>query len=155
MAESGFSVELGAAEIDQLTQQVDAQLQAVRTVQLRVSKGAEDELARKRLELEMQWQLVAQEVQEPTDNFLRKFGRVTRRDICEEGGLLNQQWKQYQDLSSSSTVQVVAGALAGLGIVNVPILVVPVAVIVVHLGLRTFCEEYGCGADEDAAERDA
>jgi hypothetical protein len=30
-----------------------------------------------------------------------------------------------------------------LGVVNLPIVVVPVAVILTHLGLRTFCEEYG------------
>lgn len=138
---AGF--ELTAAETEQLAAEVEAQLRVLPTGGA-VSKGAgEDELAKKRRELEAQWQLVAQVTKEPTDGFLRKFGRTTRRDLCEEGGLLNQQWQKYQDLSSSSTVQVVAGALAGLGVVNVPILVVPVAVILAHLGLRTFCEEYG------------
>lgn len=152
---AGFA--LSGAETERLAAEVEAQLRALPTSQGgAVSKGpGEDELAKKRRELEAQWQLVAQVAEEPTDGFLRKFGRVTRRDICEEGGLLNQQWKKYQDLSSSSTVQVVAGALAGLGVVNVPVMVVPVAVILAHLGLRTFCEEYGCGTDDDAAEPDA
>jgi hypothetical protein len=136
---------LGEAEIQRLSLEMEAQLLAVREFEaVAVKKGlGEGELARKRMALQHQWAELEAQTQEPTDSFLQRFGRVTRRDICEEGGLLNQQWKKYQDLSSSSTVQVVAGALAGLGVVNVPMAVVPVAVILAHLGLRTFCEEYG------------
>jgi hypothetical protein len=136
---------LSEAEIQQLSLAVDEQLQEVqRSERSAVAKGVgEDELARKRMALYRQLELIEQETEEQPDSFLRKLGRTTRRDICEEDGLLNQQWKKYQDLSSSSTVQVLAGALAGLGVVNVPIMVVPVAVVLAHLGLRTFCEEYG------------
>jgi hypothetical protein len=82
---------------------------------------------------------------EPADSFLRKFARVARRDVCEEGGLLNQQWEQYQDLSRADTLAVVGGALGLLGLANpvVTAIAVPVTVIILHLGLRTFCEEYG------------
>jgi hypothetical protein len=136
---------LSEADMQRMSLEMETQLLAVREFEaVAVKKGlGEDELARKRMALYRQWELLEVETKEPTDSFLRKFGRVTRRDICEEGGLLNQQWQKYQDLSSSSTVQVVAGALAGLGVVNLPMAVVPVAVILTHLGLRTFCEEYG------------
>jgi hypothetical protein len=77
--------------------------------------------------------------------FLRKFARVARRDVCEDSGLLNKQWEKYQDLSREDTLVVVAGALGLMGIAN-PVVVaigVPITVIILHLGLRTFCEEYG------------
>jgi NAD-dependent SIR2 family protein deacetylase len=81
--------------------------------------------------------------------FLRKFARVAKRDVCDEGDLLNKQWEAYQDLSRPETLTCVGGALAVMGVANpvVDTIVVPITVIMVHLGLRTFCEEYGEKAD--------
>jgi flagella basal body P-ring formation protein FlgA len=98
------------AEIQRLSLEMEAQLLAVQEFEaVAVKKGlGEGELVRKRMALQHQWAELEAQTKEPTDSFLQRFGRVTRRDICEEGGLLNQQWKTYQDLSRSSTVQVVA-----------------------------------------------
>jgi hypothetical protein len=110
-----------------------------------IGRDAMDELRALKLMLASQTTSIEQTLGEPADSFLRRFARVARRDVCEEGGLLNKQWAQYQDLSRADTLAVVGGALGLLGLAN-PVVVaiaVPVTVIILHLGLRTFCEEYG------------
>ncbi len=132
-----------AEELAELTAAVDAQLVEVRSQPMAVGKTAMGELQGLRSQLVGQVGAIEKAVGEPTDGFLRKFARVARRDVCEEGGLLNQQWEKYQDLGREDTL--VAGALGLMGIAN-PVVVaiaVPITVIVLHLGLRTFCEEYG------------
>jgi hypothetical protein len=129
----------------ELTAAVDAQLVEVRSQPMAVGKTAMGELQGLRSQLSAQVGAIKVAVGEPTDGFLRKFARVARRDVCEEGGLLNKQWVKYQDLSRADTLAVVAGALGLMGIAS-PVVVaisVPITVIVLHLGLRTFCEEYG------------
>jgi hypothetical protein len=136
-----------ADELVGLVAEVDRQLQLANLIfpPMAPGKGAMDEVRLLRSQLAAQRGAIAQAAGEPADGFLRKFARVARRDVCEEGGLLNKQWAQYQDLSRADTLAVVGGALGLLGLAN-PVVVaiaVPVTVIILHLGLRTFCEEYG------------
>jgi hypothetical protein len=134
-----------AEEFAELTAAVDAQLVEVRSQPQAVGKTAMGELQGLRSQLVGQVGAIEMAVGEPTDGFLRRFARVARRDVCEEGGLLHKQWVKYQDLSRADTLAVVAGALGLMGIAS-PVVVaisVPITVIVLHLGLRTFCEEYG------------
>jgi hypothetical protein len=128
-----------------LTAAVDRQLQEIQTQPIGPSRSGMDEVQALRSQLAMQTAAIAQVTQEPADSFLRKFARVAKRDVCEEGGLLNKQWEAYQDLSRPETLTCVGGALAVMGVANpvVATIVVPITVIMVHLGLRTFCEEYG------------
>jgi hypothetical protein len=129
----------------ELTAAVDRQLQELQIQPIGPDRNAMDEIDALRSQLAMQTAAITQVTQEPADSFLRKFARVAKRDVCEEGGLLNKQWQEYQDLSRSDTVKILGGVLTGMGIASstVPAIVVPIAVIMVHLGLRTFCEEYG------------
>jgi hypothetical protein len=129
----------------ELTAAVDRELAAVQSQEVAVSRSPMEEVLALRSQLAMQTAAIAQVTQEPADSFLRKFARVAKRDVCEEGGLLNKQWEQYQDLSRADTLAVVGGALGLLGLANpvVTAIAVPVTVIILHLGLRTFCEEYG------------
>jgi hypothetical protein len=108
-------------------------------------RNAMSELRSLRSQLALQEGAIEAQVQEPVGDFLRRFARVARRDVCDEGGLLNRQWVKYQDLGREDTIVVVAGALGLMGVAS-PVAVaiaVPVTVIILHLGLRTFCEEYG------------
>jgi hypothetical protein len=129
----------------ELTARVDRQLREVQIQPIGPSRSGMDEVQALRSQLAMQTATIAQVTQEPADSFLRKFARVAKRDVCDEGGLLNKQWQEYQDLSRSDTVKVLGGVLTGMGIASLTVvaIVVPIGVILLHLGLRTFCEEYG------------
>ncbi len=129
----------------ELTAAVDRQLREVQIQPIEPSRSGMDEVQALRSQLAMQTAAISQVTQEPADSFLRKFARVAKRDVCEDGGLLNKQWEAYQDLSRADTLAVVGGALGLLGLANpvVTAIAVPVTVIILHLGLRTFCEEYG------------
>ena len=132
-------------QVRELSIEVERQLAAARVMPIVDEKDAIDELRRLRSQLRVQKDAIEAMTREPTDGFLRKFARVARRDVCEEGGLLNGQWEKYQDLSREDTLVVVVGSLGLMGIAN-PVVVaigVPITVIILHLGLRTFCEEYG------------
>ncbi len=135
----------GADELVGLVAAVDRQLAELSLPPMAPGRDAMDEVRSLRLMLRNQTAAIEQLAGEPADSFLRKLARVARRDVCEEGGLLNQQWAQYQDLSRADTLAVVGGALGLLGLANpvVTAIAVPVTVIILHLGLRTFCEEYG------------
>jgi hypothetical protein len=129
----------------ELEQEVNRQLAELGSQPMVTGKGGMDEVRELRSQLAMQELAIVEAAGEPSDSFLRKFARVARRDVCEEGGLLNKQWEEFQDLSRADTLAVVGGALGLMGIANpvVTAIAVPVSVILVHLGLRTFCEEYG------------
>jgi hypothetical protein len=129
-----------ADELVVLTAAVDRQLANLTVMPMAPGKDPMDEVRSLRSQLAAQRGAIEQAAGEPADGFLRKFARVARRDVCEEGGLLNKQWAQYQDLSRADTLAVVGGALANPVVVAIA---VPVTVIILHLGLRTFCEEYG------------
>ena len=134
-----------AEQVREMSIEVDRQLGAARGMPIADEKDAIDELRMLRSQLRVQKDAIVVATEEEADGFLRKFARVAGRDVCEEGGLLNQQWEKYQDLGREDTLVVVAGALGLMGLAN-PVVVaiaVPITVIVLHLGLRTFCEEYG------------
>ncbi len=139
---------LSEVQVRELAIEVDRQLLAVREMPIADQadqRDAMDEIRALRSQLRVQKDAIEVATAEPADGFLRKFARVARRDVCEEGGLLNGQWEKYQDLSREDTVSVVAAALGVMGIANAGVvaIAVPITVIMVHLGLRTFCEEYG------------
>ena len=134
-----------AEQVREMSIEVDRQLMAARGMPIADRRDAIDELRMLRSQLRVQKDAIVVATEEEADGFLRKFARVARRDVGEEGGLLNQQWEKYQDLGREDTLVVVAGALGLMGLAN-PVVVaiaVPITVIILHLGLRTFCEEYG------------
>lgn len=135
---------LSEAQVREMSIEVDRQLLIVREMPIADQKDAMDEVRRLRSQLRVQKDAIVKATEEEADGFLRKFARVARRDVCEEGGLLNGQWEKSQDLSREDTLAVVAGALGLMGLANPVVAIgVPITVIMLHLGLRTFCEEYG------------
>lgn len=80
---------------------------------------------------------------EQADSFMKKFARAAKNDLCQEGGVLNAQWKKYGDLDNESMLKNFGGVLAGLGLTSAPLqtAVVVVSVIVIHIGIKAFCED--------------
>ncbi len=73
-----------------------------------------------------------------------RFGRAAHKDLCLEGGTLHDQWKRFGDLDNKDLIATFGPLLVSLGITGevVPMVLVPVAVIVLHLSVKTICEEY-------------
>lgn len=80
---------------------------------------------------------------EPADSFMKKFARAAKQDLCVEGGVLYGQWKKYGDLENEKMVNTFSGILIGMGISNALLAtaVVAVSVIVIHIGIKAFCED--------------
>jgi len=83
--------------------------------------------------------------QEKPVTFLKKFRKAAKADLCDEGGVLNAQWQQWKDLASGDVVKNFGPVLVAMGFTGVLLetLVVAVGVIVIHVGLKAFCEEFG------------
>ena len=128
-------------EISQLAAEIDAKLLELRSLSGDASLRSGD----KEAQLVKQNQAIEGATGEPADTFLKKFWRASKRDLCEEGGLLNAQWKKWGDLDNKDLLTVVGSVFKFFGLeASVAVAVaLPVAVIILHLGARTFCEEYG------------
>lgn len=74
-------------------------------------------------------------------DFIRRFRAAARRDLCQEGGMLHERWRRVRELSSEERTRSLALVLSALGLVDWKALIVPVVVIVTHLGVETLCEE--------------
>jgi hypothetical protein len=82
-------------------------------------------------------------IKEPADSFMKKFARAAKQDLCLEGGVLYGQWKKYGDLENEDMVKTFGGILIGMGVSNafLATFVVAVSVIVIHIGIKAFCED--------------
>jgi hypothetical protein len=82
---------------------------------------------------------------EPAANFWARFKQAAWKDLCQEDGLLYQQWHKWKDLSNKDLVKFSYGILVGLGITGAAlyVVIVAVAVIILHLGVKTICAEGG------------
>lgn len=80
---------------------------------------------------------------ENADSFLKRFAQVTKKDLCEKDGVLFQQWKKYGDLNNKDMLKTFGGVLVAMGITSTLLqtAVVAVSVIILHLGIKTICEE--------------
>ena len=59
--------------------------------------------------------------QEEPMRFLKKFRKAAKQDICEEGGVLNAQWKRWKDLASEDVVKSFGPYLVAMGFVGGPL----------------------------------
>jgi uncharacterized protein with PIN domain len=89
-----------AAQLQEISIAVDQQLAAARVRPIAETKDGMSELRRLQSQLVVQQEQIESATQESADRFLQKFGRAARRDLCEEGGLLYEQWKKYADLEN-------------------------------------------------------
>jgi hypothetical protein len=82
---------------------------------------------------------------EPPKHFLVRFGQAAKADLCEDSGLLHKQWQKWGDLDNKDAVERLGAVLLTMGFSGgvVRSLVVATVVIVVHIGIKAFCEDYG------------
>jgi hypothetical protein len=130
-------------EITALSAEIDRQLTELRYTPDAGQKQGEDKISDEKL-LVKQTEVITQVTQENSRSFLQKFGRAAKSDLCQEGGMLNQQWQKWGDLDNKDAVERLGAVLVTMGIsgdVLAP-LVVAVTVIIIHIGLKAFCEDY-------------
>ena len=126
---------------------VERQLEEVRSSGSAISRDPIGELRALRSQLVVQEEAIERAAGEPAESFLRKFMRSGHRDLCEEDGVLFKQWKKYGDLDNETTLKVVGGILTTMGLTGGMLQAgaIAVTVIVLHLTVKTICEEYGPG----------
>jgi hypothetical protein len=128
-------------EISQIAAEIDAQLLELRSLSGDTSLKSGD----KESQLVKQNQAIATATKEPAKSFLQKFWKAAKADLCEEEGMLYKQWKKWGDLDNKETISTFKGILTGLGLSGnvLPTVIVAVTVIVLHIGVKAFCDEYG------------
>lgn len=134
-------------EITALSAEIDRQLQ-----ELRHAVSSEHKQGTNNIPEEMlvkQNETIAKITQEKPKSFLQKFGRAAKSDLCEEGGMLNKQWKKWGDLDNKDAIERLGAVLVTMGFSGdlLSPLVVAVTVIIIHIGLKAFCEDYSCEVD--------
>ncbi|HEU4451504.1 MAG TPA: hypothetical protein VFR81_00550 [Longimicrobium sp.] len=125
-------------EVEVLTAEIERQLREIGPRRRVVYRGGGGEPARVP---ERQERAVEEVTGQPFRDFFRRFRAAARRDLCREGGILHERWKQVRELSSEERTKSLALVLSALGVIDWKALVVPVVVIVTHLGVETICEE--------------
>ncbi len=129
-------------QIDTLSAEIDRQIQELgKASPSGIQKGKTKEPNRLPVK---QSQAIAEITQENPQTFLQTFLAVAKSDLCEEGGVLYTQWKKWADLNNKDVINRFTAILVALGFTGnaLEILVVSVAVIVIHLGAKAFCEYY-------------
>jgi hypothetical protein len=130
-------------ELLALSHEVDTQLRELAELETIASQKGDsipDELV-----LAKQNQAIADLTKESPKSFLAKFGKAAKADLCDESGLLHKQWLKWGDLDNKDAVERLGAVLVTMGMSGgvVRSLVVAVVVIVVHIGIKAFCEDYG------------
>jgi hypothetical protein len=130
-------------ELLTLSSEVDAQLRELQELAAIATQKGEPPL--EEVVLARQNQAIAELTKEPPRSFLAKFGRAAKADLCKENGLLHKQWLKWGDLDNKDAVERLGAVLVTMGVSGgvVRSLVVAVVVIVVHIGIKAFCEDYG------------
>ena len=105
-----------AEQVREMSIEVDRQLGAARGMPIADQRDAIGELRMLRSQLRVQKDAIAVATGEEAEGFLRKFGRAGRRDLCEEGGVLYEQWKKYADLENEKTIGFVSGIVGTMGV---------------------------------------
>jgi hypothetical protein len=86
-------------------------------------------------------------VHEDAESFWIKLRHTARKDICQKGGFIHDQWQQYGKIARKDLIKVSAGLLTGLGIGGSSLLmgIVPVALWIftalTNIGICAFCDE--------------
>ena len=131
-------------KIDELSALIDHQLRELSTAPPVAFRGVY--IDDKRLTLPVkQLRAIEEATGEAAESFWTRFKRAAWRDLCQEDGLLYQQWQKWRDLNNKDLIKILYGVLAGMGIHGniLYVLVVATAVIIIHLGITAICEEGG------------
>jgi len=132
---------------DQLTSlslQIDQQLAQLRDEPPAISRtGNEPDKQDIPDRLPVQWRAIKEITKEEPRSFWRRFKQAAHSDLCDEGGVLNAQWKKHRDLSSKSVLESFGAVLMAMGFSGnaLQILAEALGVIVLHIGCKAVCEE--------------
>jgi len=93
--------------------------------------------------LPVQWRAIKEITKEEPRSFWRRFKQAAHSDLCDEGGVLNTQWKKHRDLSSRSVLESFGAVLIAMGFSGnaLQVLAVAAGVIVLHIGCTAICKE--------------
>ncbi len=129
-------------EISKLAAEINAQLLELNALSSDTPLRSSDD---KKAQLVKQNQEIATATKEPAKSFLQKFWRAAKSDFCEEDGVLYKQWDKWGDLDNKEALSKFGGFLAALGLKGDFLItgIVAVTVIVLHIGVKAFCDEYG------------
>ncbi|WP_199322653.1 MULTISPECIES: hypothetical protein [Calothrix] len=63
--------------------------------------------------------------------------------------MLNKQWQKWGDLDNKDALERLGAVLVTMGVSGdaLSLLVVAVTVIIIHIGLKAFCEDYSVEVD--------
>ena len=131
------------AEIEELSAEIDRQLQELRRSGNATHKSG-DELEPGGA-LSKQKESIESLTQKPMERFLADFGWAAKSELCDEKGMLNQQWQKYLDLDNKDALKQLGNVLLGMGFAKDAVSTLAVAAIVVigRIGLKAFCKDYG------------
>jgi hypothetical protein len=139
-----MSVPFTADQLEKLSAQVDRQLAELQEQpSAAVYKGLDPDKQDDPEHLPAQWRIIAEVTKEEPCSFWQKFKQAAHHDLCEEGGVLNKQWQKWGDLSNKEVLRTLGAVLAAMGFTGnaLQMLVVAVAVIILHIGLKAICAE--------------
>jgi 2-keto-3-deoxy-galactonokinase len=130
-------------ELQTLSAEIDSQLSELANETTIEEGNVRGVKSAKKSALKKQKQQLEQVTKEDADSFMQKFARAAKKDLCLEGGVLNAQWKKYGDLENKDMLKTFSGILIGMGVSNALLAtaVVAVSVIVIHIGIKAFCED--------------
>jgi len=128
-------------ELEQLAAQVEAELRELATSPDSERKGVTPD--GRRTVPPKQSRVLETLSGESTASFWDKFKRAAKADLCDQGGVLNQQWQKYGDLNKKDTVNAFGAVLAAMGFSGnaLSMLAVALVVIVLHISVKTVCME--------------
>lgn len=88
---------------------------------------------------------VAAAVGDSEATVLARLKAALRKDACQPGGILHEQWKTWRDLAAKDTVKSVAPVLVAMGLAGSPLATATVALsaYLIHIGLTAWCEGEG------------
>ena len=123
-------------QIASLTDEINQQLH-----ELAISEGDAIKRGSGAPRAQRQRQTIEQATGQDATTFLAKFRQAVHKDLCEQGGILNGQWKRMRDLVSKDALHTFGGILLGMGLSGTALQVVAVALVVyvLHLGGEAFC----------------
>jgi hypothetical protein len=135
------------SESIELATEVEAQLRELQNIHANL-KNVEPE--DRDAAMAKQNNTIAELTKESPQSFLVRFGKAAKGDLCDDDGMLHQQWKKWGDLDNKDALERLGGVLMAMGFSGGALrsLTVVVVVIVVHIGIKAFCEDYGKGSEK-------
>ena len=133
-------------EIDALSAEIDSRLAELQSGELSfestdvIAKGARnlDEL------FDQEFNKISEKTGQEPKEWLKTFAKNAKGELCEKDGMLFKQWDKWSDLSNQDTITAFGAILAGMGFSGsvLWLLLGAVCVIVLRLGVKSFCDLY-------------